>query len=224
PADHPCPTTSRTFDRIRAWADRPCPSRVRPHAATHRTQHRVPRPLLRSMAQAPRQEWGQSQEGTAPQQCLFYLQIQPTQWRAWSCQSRWLKNSTRRVYSSGSGPSRPGRGKLPRERLIRSSWPSKIRTNESGRGRSNCSSKIGRGRLRQRRVGNEARGSGVKGLQVYCKTIDPFESKNNGSNRGHRSGLHKRQMMNSGRAKNWSRIAHNAQRKEGQQHTPREFV
>jgi hypothetical protein len=65
------------------------------------------------------------------------LLSQDIQWRAWWCQSRWSKNSSRRAYSSDSGPSKPGHSQLPRERSIRSSWPSKIRTNESGLGRSN---------------------------------------------------------------------------------------
>jgi hypothetical protein len=51
--------------------------------------------------------------------------------------SGWPKNSTRQMFASGSGLWRPGRSQRPRERSIRCSWPSKIRTNESGLGRSN---------------------------------------------------------------------------------------
>src|SRR5205085_6198152 len=68
----------------------------------------------------------------------------------------------------GFGPSRPGRGRLPLEQSIHTSWPSKIRTNESGHGRSNCSSRTGRGRMRQTRGGNETKGKG-ESIEALCR-------------------------------------------------------
>ena len=37
------------------------------------------------MGQALRQGLGQSQEGTVPTRCLFYLLSRDTQWKAWLC-------------------------------------------------------------------------------------------------------------------------------------------